>query len=31
MDVREFFLSLHHATHFAGRAAWTLDEAMVPH
>jgi hypothetical protein len=31
MDIREFFLYLHDATHFTGKAAWTLDEAMVPH
>ncbi len=31
MDVRDFFLYLHHATHFTGKAQWTLDEAMVPH
>jgi DinB superfamily len=31
MDIREFFLYLHNATHFTGKAAWTLDEAMVPH
>src|ERR671910_384064 len=31
MDLRDFFLYLHHATHFTGKAAWTLDAAMVPH
>jgi hypothetical protein len=31
MDVRDFFLYLHHANHFSGKAQWTLDEAMVPH
>jgi hypothetical protein len=31
MDLRGFFLYLHHATHFTGKAAWTLDEAMTPH
>ncbi len=31
VDIREFFLYLHHATHFSGKAAWTLDAAMVPH
>jgi len=31
MDVRQFFLYLHHAAHFTGKAAWTLDAAMVPH
>jgi hypothetical protein len=31
MDVHEFFLYLHHATHFTGRAAWALDAAMVPY
>ena len=31
MDIREFFLYLHNATHFTGKAAWTFDEAMVPH
>jgi hypothetical protein len=31
MDLREFFLYLHDATHFTGKAAWTLDAAMVPH
>ena len=31
MDVRDFFLYLHHATHFTGRAAWALDAAMVPY
>jgi hypothetical protein len=31
MDIREFYLYLHHATHFTGKAAWTLDEAMTVH
>jgi hypothetical protein len=31
MDLREFFLYLHDATHFTGKAAWTLDAAMVPY
>jgi hypothetical protein len=31
VDIREFFLYLHHATHFTGKAAWTLGEAMVSH
>src|SRR5688572_32534121 len=31
MDVREFFLYLHHANHFTGTAARTLGAAMVPH
>ena len=31
MDVREFFLYLHHSNHFTGTAARTLDAAMAPH
>jgi hypothetical protein len=31
VDIRDFFVYLHHATHFTGKAAWTLDAAMVPH
>jgi hypothetical protein len=31
MDVREFFLYLHHSNHFTGTAARTLDAAMVPY
>ena len=31
MDARAYYLQLYEATHFQGKAAWTLDEAMVAH
>jgi hypothetical protein len=31
MDVRDVFLYLHESIHFTGKAAWTLDAAMIPH
>ena len=31
MDIRDFTLYLHHATHFTGKAAWTLEKPMIPY
>jgi hypothetical protein len=31
MDIRDFFLYLHHSNHFAGKAEWTLAEPMTIH
>ena len=31
MDAREYFLALYEATHFQGKAKWTLAEPMVAH